>query len=124
MRTSSRCSSSFAGAGFVVIGDVSVRVRPDMNVEQKRLAVLDEAVGVFEVGLALADRLDLSAAQGHAGLESLQQEVVVAGGAVMRGVAFAGGDGIARTRSFWGADPSGCRSRGWSGGPWGDLLRF
>jgi hypothetical protein len=34
-----------------------------MHVEQKRFAVLDEAVGVFEVGLALADGLDLGAAQ-------------------------------------------------------------
>ena len=74
-----------------------------MHVEQKRFAVLDEAVGVLEVGLALADGLDLGAAQGHAGFEPLQQEVVVAGGAVVRGVALAGGDGVARPDRFLGA---------------------
>jgi hypothetical protein len=38
-----------------------------MHVEQKRLAILDEAVGVLQVGLALADGLDLGPAQRHAG---------------------------------------------------------
>ena len=78
-----------------------------MHVEQKRLAVLDQAVGVLEVCLALADRLDLGAAQGHAGFEPLQQKVVVAGGAVLRGIAFAGGHRIARARRFGAAEPVG-----------------
>ena len=55
-----------------------------MRVQQKGLAVLDQSVGVLEIGFALADGFDLGAAQGDAGLEFLQQEVVVAGGAIDR----------------------------------------
>ena len=71
-----------------------------MHVEQKRLAVLDEAVGVLEIGLALADGLDLGSAQGDAGLEFLQQKVIMAGDPVVRGVALAGSHGVARPRRF------------------------
>ncbi len=93
----------FARAGGVVIGDISVRVRTDMDVEQKRLAILDEAVGILQVGLALADGLDLGAAQRNAGLKFFQQKVVVAGGAIMRGVPLAAGHGVARLRGLFGA---------------------
>ena len=62
---------------------------------RKALAVFEQAVGVFEVGLAFADGLDLGAAQGDAGLEAVGEEVVEAGGAVEGGVALAGGDGVA-----------------------------
>jgi hypothetical protein len=47
--------------------------------KQKRLAVLDQAVGVFQVGLALADRLHLGAAQRNSGLEFLEEKVVMPG---------------------------------------------
>ena len=50
-----------------------------MQIQQKRLAVLDQPVGVLQVGLALADGLHLGPAQRHAGLELLEQKVVVAG---------------------------------------------
>ena len=86
----------FARAGFIVVGDVAVGVGPDMQVEQERFAILDEAVGVFEVGLALADRFDFRPAQRHAGLELLKEKVVMPGGAVMRSVALAAGHGVAR----------------------------
>src|SRR5579863_7604982 len=71
-------------------------IRTDMHVEQKRLAVLDEAIGVLQVRLAFADRLDLGSAQGDAGLELLQEKVVVAGRAVVRGVPLAAGHRVAR----------------------------
>ncbi len=74
-----------------------------MHVQQKGFAVLDEAVGVLEIGLSFANRLDLGAAQGDAGLEFLQQKVVVAGGAVVGGIALAGGDRVARPGLFCGA---------------------
>src|SRR5271166_2568545 len=79
----------------VVIGHVSVGVGTDMHVEKKGLAVLDEAVGVLEVGLALADGLDFGPAQSNAGFKLLQQKVVVAGGSIVRGVPFSGGHGVA-----------------------------
>ena len=74
-----------------------------MNVEQKRLAILDEPVGILEVGFAFADGLDLGSAQGHAGFELLQQEVIMAGGTILGGVSFAGGHGVARPRRLCGA---------------------
>src|SRR6266568_951297 len=73
-----------------------MRIRPNMNIEQKCLAVLDEAVGVSQIGIALADGLDLGPPQCHAGLELLQKEVVMAGSTVLRGISFPGGDRVAR----------------------------
>src|SRR5664279_2843102 len=93
----------FTGASLVVVGDVSVRIRADMNIEQESLSVLDEAVGVLEVGLAFSDGLDFSAAQSHAGFEFLKQEVVMAGDSVVGGVALAGGHGVARPRRLLGS---------------------
>ncbi len=77
-----------------------------MHVEQKRLAVLDQPVGVLQVGFALADGLDLGAAQGHAGLEFFQEKVVVAGGAILGGVALAGSHGVAGPHGFLGPERS------------------
>ena len=112
-----------AGAGLVVVGDVAVGVRSDMKIEQKGFAVLDQAVGVFEVGFALADGFDLRPAQADAGLELLQQEVVMAGRAVVRRVALAAGDGIAWLGGLLRASCAlAARSRGWFGGPSEGLL--
>src|ERR1700690_557009 len=80
-----------------------MRVGADMNVEQKRLAVLDEAVGVLQVGFALADRFDFSSAEGDAGFDFFKEKVVMAGGPVLRGVSFSRGHGVARTRRFLGS---------------------
>src|SRR5579859_695454 len=90
------------GPQCVVIRNVSMRIRTDMYVEQKSLAILDEPVGVFEVGLAFADRLDLGSAQDYARLDFIVQEVVVSGAAVVRGVPLAAGDGVARLGRFGG----------------------
>src|ERR1700738_5106217 len=87
-----------ARAGFVVIGYVAVRIRTNVHVKQERLAVLDEAVGVPEVCLAFADRFNLGTAEGHAGLELFQKEIVVAGHPVLGGIALAAGHGIPRAR--------------------------
>ena len=60
----------FAGAeGFVVHG-VAVREGADVGVEEEALAVLEEAVGVLEIGFAFADGFDLGAAEGDAGTRS------------------------------------------------------
>ena len=67
-----------------------------MEIEEEGLTVLDKAVGVLEVGLALADGLDLGAAEGDSGLKAFEEEEIVAGAAVLGGIALAGGDGIAR----------------------------
>src|SRR6185437_839257 len=80
----------------IVIAGVSVRIGPDVGVEQESLAVLDDAVCVLEIGLAFADGLDLGSAEHDAGLETVEEEVAMAGGPVHRGVALAGSDGVAR----------------------------
>ena len=100
-----------------MIGNISVRIRPDVYIQEKGFAVLDEAVGVLEVRIALADGFDFSAAEGDAGLEALEEEVIVTGAAVLGGIALAGGERVARAGDF-------CRERlcrpagwyGWTGG--------
>ena len=47
------------GAQRGVVMDVAVLVGADVGVEQPEFAVLDQAVGVFEVGEAAADRFGL-----------------------------------------------------------------
>jgi len=84
-----------ARAEALVVHGVAVREGADVGVEEEALAVFEEAVGVFEVGFAFADGLDLGAAEGDARLEAVGEEVVEAGGAVEGGVAVAGGYGVA-----------------------------
>ena len=74
-----------------------------MQVEQEGLAVFDQAIGILEVGVALADGLDLGSAEGDAGFKLFQEEVVVAGHAVVGRVALAAGDGVAGADGFLGA---------------------
>ena len=74
-----------------------------MHVEQKRFAVLDEAVGIFQIGLALADGLNLGPAQRHSSLKFLKEKVIVAGDAIVRGVPLATGYGVARPHWLFGA---------------------
>ena len=84
-----------AGAQGLVVHGVAVGEGSDVGVEQEAFAVLQQAIGVLEVGIAFADRLDLCSAQRHSGLELVGEGVVVAGGAVEGGVALAGGDRVA-----------------------------
>src|SRR5882757_5017179 len=100
----------FAGPECVVIGNVPVGVRTDMYVEQKGFTILDEPVGVFEIGLAFADGLDLGSAQDYAGLDLIVQEVIEARAAIERGIPLAAGDGVARPGRF------GRRLSGWDDG--------
>ena len=86
------------GAQALVVHGVAVREGADVGVEEEGLAVLEQAVGVLEVGLAFADGLDLGAAQGDAALVAVAEEVVEAGRAVEGGVALPGGHGIAVLR--------------------------
>lgn len=67
-----------------------------MGVEQKCLAVFNDSVSVLEVGLTFADRLYFRSPQRDTGLEFLEQEIVVASGAVHGGISFAGGYRFAR----------------------------
>ena len=84
-----------AGAQRIVVHGIAVGEGADVRVQQETLAILEQAVGVFEVGFAFADGLDLGAAQGDPGLEFVEQGIVVAGGPVVGGVALAGGDRVA-----------------------------
>ena len=95
-----------------------------MYVEQKSLAVLDQAVGVFEVGLALADGFDFGSAQRDAGFDLFDEEVVVAGAAIVSGVALAAGDGVARLGSFGGRLRGGDDGGGWSGADMSKIPRM
>src|ERR1700750_18151 len=78
-----------------------------MRVQQKGLAVFDDAVGVLEIGFAFADGLDLRSAQGNACLELIEQKAVMTSGAVDGGVAGTGwhlGSGLCRgLRFLWGS---------------------
>src|SRR5579863_1922611 len=78
-----------------MVGDVAVRIRSYMYIEKKGFAVLHQPVCVLEVGLPLADRLDLGAAQGNACFVLLDEKVVVAGRPVLRRIAVATGHRIA-----------------------------
>ena len=60
-----------------------------MGIQQEAFAIFEQAVGVFEVCLALADRFDLGATEGDSALELIGEEIVEAGRAIERGVAFA-----------------------------------
>jgi len=59
------------------------------------LAILEEPVGVFEVGLSFADRLDLCAAQRDACLKAISKEVVEARRTVEGGIPVTGSHRIA-----------------------------
>src|ERR1700751_3980742 len=78
-----------------------MRVRTDMQIQEKGLAILDEAVGVLQIRLSFANGFDFGSAQGYAGLEFFKQEVVVAGDAVVGGGALAESHRIARPSLFW-----------------------
>src|SRR5438105_7015991 len=88
----------FPGAQGIVIHDVAMRKRADVGVQEKALAVLEQAIGVLQVGFAFADGLDLGTAQGDSGLEPVEEGVVVARSAVLGGVAESGGNGVAVLR--------------------------
>src|SRR3954465_1560482 len=65
-----------------------------MHVQKEGFAIFDKPVGVLQIRLSFANRLDLGPAQGNTGLEFLEQKVVVAGDPVMGGIALAGSHGV------------------------------
>ena len=78
-----------------MIVEVAVGVRTNMRVEQEGFAILDQTIGVAQIGLAFADALDLGPAQGHSRLVAVEQKVVVTGSPVVGSVAGAGSDRVA-----------------------------
>jgi len=84
----------FAGAQRGVIEDVAVVVGSDMGIQQPQLAILDQPVGVFEIGGSRANRLDLGTGQGDAGLKFFQQEIVVGSDPINSGVSLSGSSRI------------------------------
>src|SRR4029453_4674809 len=76
----SRSLGGRGGSGALVAG---VGVGGDLHVQDELVAV-DHGVGVLERPLALAEGLDLAAPQDQAGLDRLEDLVVVAGTAVGR----------------------------------------
>ena len=77
----------FSRAQALVIHGVAVREGADVGVQEEGLAVLEQAIGVLEVGLAFANGLDFGTAQGDATLVAVAEEVVKAGRAVEGGIA-------------------------------------
>src|SRR5208337_852489 len=78
-----------------MIGKVAVVIGADVAVEEPEFAVLDNAVGVLEIGGAATDRLHFGSGENHPGLEFFEQEIVVTRVPVYSGVLFAGSGGLA-----------------------------
>jgi hypothetical protein len=76
-----------------------------MRIQQKRFAVLDDSVSIFEIRLAFANRFDFGASEGDAGFEFVEQKVVMTRGAVYRSISLTGGNWFPRLRFL----------RGWIG---------
>lgn len=80
----------------IVVAEVAVGIRPDMGIEQESLAIFNDAIGVLQVSFTFADGFNFGAAQGDSAFKSVEQEVVMAGGAVYSGVALASSQRISR----------------------------
>src|SRR6201996_2450100 len=79
---------------FVVAG-IAVGIGTDMRVQQKGLAVLDQSVGVLQVGFAFTNRFDLGTAQCDPGLVFFDEKIIMAGRAIDRRIPRSGGDRVA-----------------------------
>jgi hypothetical protein len=64
-------------------------------VEEPEFAVLDEAVGVLEIGLAGSNGLYFGSGENDSGLEFFEQEIVVTRVPVYSGILFSGSGGLA-----------------------------
>src|ERR1017187_10104530 len=84
-----------ACAQRIVVHRVAMREGTDVRVQEKTFSVLQQPVGVLEVGLALANGLDLGAAERDSGLELVEQRIVVASRPVEGSIAHACGYGVA-----------------------------
>ena len=90
------------GARGIVVHQISVGEGTNMRVQQKSLTVFEQTVGIFEIGLAFADRFDLGSMKGNAALELVQQKVVMACRPIDGGIAVADGNRIARPGGLFG----------------------
>src|SRR5258708_38873678 len=66
-----------------------MRERPNVRIQQKALPILQQPVGILQVGLALADRLHLSPAQRNSCFELVRQKIVKARRPVERSISLA-----------------------------------
>ena len=78
-----------------MVVDVAVLVGADVGVEEPEFAVLNQAVGVFQVGEAAADGFGLSSGKNNPALKFFQQEVVMGSDPINGGIALSGGGGLA-----------------------------
>jgi hypothetical protein len=69
-------------------------VGSNVGVEEEKLSVFDEAVGVLQVGLAVANGFDLGPAEDEAAFVTIEEKEVMGGRAIDAGVPLAAGDGI------------------------------
>src|SRR5271157_1420992 len=83
------------GAQGFMVKDVAMLVRADVRVDQPKLGVLYQTVGVLQVGASSADGFHLRASQSDPGFELLQQKVVVRSGAIDRSIALTAGGRVA-----------------------------
>src|SRR5262245_17907623 len=64
-------------AGGLVIELIGPRVRAHVRVDKKRLALLNPRITIFEIGLAVAERLDLASDQDETGFIGFVDEIIV-----------------------------------------------
>src|SRR5262245_47663854 len=64
-------------AGGLVIEPIGSRVRAHVRIDKKRLALLNPRVTIFEIGLAVAERLDLASDQDETGFMGFVDEIIV-----------------------------------------------
>src|ERR1700687_982726 len=85
----------FAGTKGGMIGVVAVLIGADMAVEEPEFTILDQPVGVFEIGFAGSNGLHLGSGENNSGLEFFEQEIVVTRVPVYSGILLSGGGGLA-----------------------------
>jgi hypothetical protein len=79
-------------------------IRADMRIQQICFAVFDDSIRIFEIGLAFANGLNFGSPERDAGLELVEQKVIMRRGAIDCGVSLSSGDRFSRLRFL----------RGWS----------
>src|SRR5262249_5567470 len=84
-----------------VVEDVAVIVGTDVSIQKPELAVLDQTVGILEVGLASPDGFHLRPSQNDAGLKFFEQEVVMRRDPINGGVSLPGGSRIPTRIFLW-----------------------
>src|SRR5215467_1501697 len=60
-----------------MVGVITVRIRADVRVEQPYFTCLDEAIGIFQIGLSVTGRFDFGAGQYDTRLELFDNFVIM-----------------------------------------------